>query len=142
MSDELSPTDDMTATGPIPAVEPDPDALQTFPVIEYEPDPEGLVDPAPQGPAVPGPELTQEVPAASDMTPRQALVADAKNRSWRTLLQGAVVAVLGSVALVVATYLKNGDATSVDWHALLMTVLMAAGTSAVSFLHKMLGSDE
>lgn len=141
MSDDFTPNDDVQATGPIPMVNV-PDLVLTAPL---EPDPEvplvAPVAPVVDVPAPGAPELEQDQPAPALAT-RAALVSDAKTRSWRTLLQGLVVAVLGSVGFVVATYLKNGDATSVDWQALGMTVLMAGGTSVASYLHKMLGTSE
>lgn len=62
-----------------------------------------------------------------------ALTKDAKNRSWRTFLQGLVAAVVMGVWPVVNATVTKGI-TTVDWSVAEQSVINAAVTAAVTFL--------
>lgn len=63
----------------------------------------------------------------------EPLTTDAKNRSWRTLLQGLVASVLLGIWPIVQAALNNGI-LSVDWSTLRLSAINAAATAGVSFL--------
>jgi len=77
---------------------------------------------------------------------RQWLAADARNRALRTVLQGIVAVVLVPVGDAVIQVLQGalGDAVAgkgFDWHQVLASALVAAGTAAVmaisAYLHRL-----
>lgn len=60
---------------------------------------------------------------------------DARNRAWRTLLQGAVVTVMVAVLPVVyGAIVNSGDITAVNWAATGTAALTASATSAMSWV--------
>lgn len=59
---------------------------------------------------------------------------DARDRSWRTFVQGLLIDVLVAVCLLVGTSL-DGD---VDWWLLLASVGRTALQTAVSYVYRML----
>jgi len=62
-----------------------------------------------------------------------APVKDARNRTWRTFLQGLVAAVLmGTWPVVQAT--MNAGLQSVDWSVMKWSLVNAAVTAGVTFL--------
>ncbi|MFE0151375.1 hypothetical protein ACFWY5_29810 [Nonomuraea sp. NPDC059007] len=65
--------------------------------------------------------------------------ADARSRSWRSLGQGALVAVLLAVSGVVYTALNSGELP--DWRFLGIAVLQAAGTALASYVHRVLNGE-
>lgn len=70
---------------------------------------------------------------------KQKVRADAKARSWRTLGQGAIVAVLLAVAGVTSTALADGSLP--DWAAYGALVLQAGGAALASYFHRLLNGD-
>jgi protein-S-isoprenylcysteine O-methyltransferase Ste14 len=65
--------------------------------------------------------------------------ADARTRSWRTLGQGAIVAVLLAVAGVTGTALSDGVLP--DWAAYGALALQAGGVALASYAHRVLSGD-
>lgn len=66
---------------------------------------------------------------------RHALKADAKNRAWRTLLQGLAADVLVAVAAVLLAWLPDADITSAEaWTVVAVTLAKTALTTAASWI--------
>lgn len=65
--------------------------------------------------------------------------ADARNRAWRTLVQGAVVDVVGSAALAVLPALAGADFawTKEYWAAVGLLAAKTAVTTAVSYVARL-----
>jgi hypothetical protein len=77
---------------------------------------------------------------------RRWLAADARNRALRTVLQGVVAVVLVPVGDAVVQVLQAAFADAVvshrfDWHQVLTSALVAAGTAATmavaAYLHRL-----
>lgn len=65
---------------------------------------------------------------------RHALRADAKNRAWRTLLQGLATDVLVALAAVLLAWLPDADITSGEaWTVIGVTLAKTALTTAASW---------
>ena len=66
---------------------------------------------------------------------RRALKADAKNRAWRTLLQGLAADVLVALAAVLLAWLPDADITSREaWTVVGVTLAKTALTTVASWV--------
>lgn len=74
-----------------------------------------------------------------ELEAKQKVKADAKARSWRTLAQGAFVAVLLAFAGVTTTALADGSLP--DWAAYGALLLQAGGAALASYFHRLLNGD-
>lgn len=144
MADTLMATDDqgMPVDEPESAVEAPQDPT---PVEVPEVDTEAPADAEEDAPA---PSVSADMeggPEEVPVHPLTAIKADAKSRSLRSLAQGAVVAMLAQVVLVVyplAQQLQLGKPMHVDWQAEAMVVGSAALSALVAYLHRALGIGE
>lgn len=72
--------------------------------------------------------------------------ADARNRAWRTVLQGALATVLLAAFSAAAAVLQVavGSEEAVDWAAVGTTAAQSAGVAALmaglSYMHRLFGS--
>ena len=64
---------------------------------------------------------------------KTALISDAQNRAWRTLLQGAAVDVLAAVSMAAYTLLSSTD-TVFSWSLLGALAAKSAGVALTSYL--------
>ena len=73
--------------------------------------------------------------ASTTRAARHALQTDAKNRAWRTLLQGLATDVLVAVAAVLLAWLPDADITSAEaWTVVAVTLAKTALTTAASWI--------
>lgn len=119
MSFDLPASDSATATG-------------NMPVIEFEPEPTPYVEPTFDEPVY-------DVPADEPANTSPVVLTDAKSRSLRTLAQGAGMAALTAVVLVLYPVLQSGDVSHVDWRALALVCTQAVGTALFSYVQRVLG---
>lgn len=62
-----------------------------------------------------------------------SLSKDAQNRSWRTLLQGLVAAVLMGVWPIISAAVTGG-VENIEWMVLRLSLINAAVTAAVTYV--------